>query len=152
MRTAKRCLRTSNATSRFYVKYNSNGDLDYIAPVGGEVAKCCEIWMCDLHNDGSVQSGLRPVFILSNNKNNQHSTVLNVIPLTTKINKRNLPCHVVLENYSTYGLIAKSTLMVEQTMTINKSNLRYKIGSISDDETILKICSAMKSQFPILNT
>lgn len=152
MRTAKRCYKTSGATSRFYMQYNSNGDLDYIAPVGGiETAKCCEIWMCDLHNSGSVQSGLRPVFILSNNKNNEHSTVLNVIPMTTKINKRNLPCHVVLENYEEYGLMARSTIMVEQTMAINKSDLRFKIGAIMDKDTILKICAAMKAQFPILN-
>lgn len=152
MRTARRCYKTSGATSRFYVRYNSDGNLDYIAPIGGiETAKCCEIWMCELHNSGNVQSGLRPVFILSNNKNNEHSPVLNVIPMTTKINKRNLPCHVVLENYKDYGLAACSTIMVEQTMSINKSDLRFKIGAISDRDTIARIISAMKVQFPILN-
>ena len=48
-----------------------------------------EIWMCNLTNkDGSVQSGYRPVFILSNDKNNTYSTTLNVIPITSKMNKR----------------------------------------------------------------
>ncbi len=152
VRTARRCYRTSSATSRFYMQYDSCGDLNYIAPINDiEIAKCRDIWMCELPiTSGSVQGGLRPVFILSNDKNNEHSTVLNVMPLTTKNNKKNLPCHVVLENYADYGLIAKSTILVEQTMTICKSNLRYKIGAINDDETILKICNAMRAQFPIL--
>lgn len=36
-----------------------------------------EIWMCNIYNqDGSIQSGYRAAFILSNDKNNTHSTTL----------------------------------------------------------------------------
>ena len=50
---------------------------------------CGEIWMCNLiTKDGSIQSGYRPVFILSNDKNNTYSTTLNIIPITSKMNKK----------------------------------------------------------------
>lgn len=56
-----------------------------------------EVWMCHLTDKGgSVQSGYRPVFILSNNQNNTYSSTLNVIPITSKMNKRKLPVHVEL--------------------------------------------------------
>ena len=80
---------------------------------------CGEIWMCYLTSkDGSVQSGYRPVFILSNDKNNTYSTTLNIIPLTSKMNKRKLPVHVELWSYQQYGLKTPSTLLVEQITTI----------------------------------
>ena len=45
-----------------------------------------EIWMADLGDrGGSVQSGRRPVLIVSNDKNNVYSSVVNVMPMTTKI-------------------------------------------------------------------
>ena len=151
VRVAQRCCRTSNVTSRFYVR-KANGKLDYIAPPTSDIVKCGEIWMCELpENSGSVQSGLRPVLVISNDKNNEHSPILNIIPMTTKINKRNLPCHVVLEDFKQYGLLETTTIMVEQTTSINKSCLRFKIGKIDDAETLIRICVAMKIQFPMLN-
>ena len=99
---------------------------------------------------GSIQSGHRPVFILSNNKNNKCSTVLNVIPMTTKMNKRNLPCHVEIWDYKRYGLNAPSTLMVEQITTIEKESLRYYMGEVADVDILTRIYRAMKSQFPVL--
>lgn len=57
--------------------------------------KFLEIWMADLGDkNGSIQCGRRPVLIVSNDKNNRYSTTVNVMPMTTKMNKRNLPCHV----------------------------------------------------------
>ena len=59
-----------------------------------------EIWMCHLNSkDGSVQNGYRPVLILSNNKNNTYSTTLNVVPITSKMNKRKLLIHIELRNH-----------------------------------------------------
>ncbi len=72
-----------------------------------------EVWMCHLTDrGGSVQSGYRPVFILSNNQNNTYSSTLNVIPITSKMNKRKLPVHVELWNYAIFGLKTPSTMMV----------------------------------------
>lgn len=73
-----------------------------------------EIWMCDLGQEGgSVQHGSRPVLIISNNVNNAHSTVVNVVPLTSRIDRKPFPMHVFLGDPSLYGLRRPSTLLVE---------------------------------------
>ena len=76
---------------------------------------------------------------------------MNVIPMTTKMNKRNLPCHVEIWDYEKYGLTAPSTIMVEQITTIQKENLRYYMGSISDLDMLMRIFRAMQAQFPMLS-
>lgn len=113
--------------------------------------KCGEIWMCHLVNkDGSVQAGYRPVFILSNDINNAHSPTLNIIPLTTKMNKRHLPVHVEIWNYEEYGLKAPSTLMIEQTTTIPIQYLEMRIGYIDNRQILMGIWKAITIQFPIM--
>lgn len=112
---------------------------------------CGEIWMCNLTTkDGSIQSGYRPVFILSNDKNNTYSTTLNIIPITSKMNKRRLPVHVELWNYQRYGLKTPSTMLIEQIMTISLENLDRCVGKVSDSETLGNISRAMAIQFPVL--
>lgn len=112
--------------------------------------KCGEIWMCNLASkDGSVQGGYRPVFILSNDKNNSHSSTLNIIPLTSKMNKRNLPIHVELWDYWEYGLKMPSTMMIEQITTVSALNLDVCIGLINNKRVLEDILKAMSIQFPI---
>ena len=113
--------------------------------------KFLEIWMADLgERSGSLQSGRRPVLIVSNDKNNRYSSVLNVIPMTTKMNKRNLPCHVEIHDYERFGLNAPSTIMVEQLTVVDKKDLMFRIGKINDDRILMEICDAMAVQFPVL--
>ena len=113
--------------------------------------KCGEIWMCNLTTkEGSIQSGYRPVFILSNNKNNTYSPTLNIIPITSKMNKRKLPVHVELWKYQEYGLKTPSTLLIEQIMTVPVDFLDICIGEISDSKILNNICKAMEIQFPIM--
>lgn len=107
--------------------------------------------MCELvSKDGSIQNGYRPVFILSNNKNNTYAPTLNVIPLTTKMNKRRLPIHVELWDYEHYGLKKPSTLLIEQITTIPMANLDKCIGSIDDRDILESIVEATNIQFPIM--
>ena len=96
--------------------------------------KCGEIWMCNL----------------SNNKNNTYSPTLNVIPITSKMNKRRLPIHVELKNHQQYGLRVPSTMLVEQIMTIPINCLDKCIGEIVDNETLNDIRRAIGIQFPIV--
>lgn len=115
--------------------------------------RCGEIWMCNLANkDGSIQSGYRPVFILSNDKNNTYSTTLNIIPITSKMNKRRLPVHVELWSYRRYGLKSPSTMLIEQIMTISVDNLDRRIGMVDDNETLCDIGRAISIQFPVIAT
>lgn len=112
---------------------------------------CGEIWMCHLaEKNGSVQGGYRPVFVLSNDKNNTYSPTLNIIPITSKMNKRALPVHVELWHYKKYGLKEPSTMMIEQIMTVNSDCLDRKVGRVSDNKTLMDIKRAMSIQFPVL--
>lgn len=112
-----------------------------------------EIWMCNLVNsDGSIRSGYRPVFILSNDMNNTYSTTLNIIPITSKMNKRKLPVHVELWSYQKYGLKTPSTMPVEQVMTISIEHLDRCIGAVNDNKTLADISRAMAIQFPVLSS
>lgn len=109
-----------------------------------------EIWMCNLPSkSGSVQCGMRPVLIMSNNINNTHSTVINVIPISSKI-KRPLPIHVMLQDYHRYGLTMRSVLLVEQITTIPIDTLQYRMGVIDDPDVFQMIGNAMMIQFPCL--
>jgi len=108
-----------------------------------------EIWMARLNENGNVQGGYRPVFIVSNDLNNTHSPTVNIIPITSRGNKRNLPIHVSLENYIDYGLTLPSTMLVEQIATVNVTSLEKKLGTVADAPTLLQIKNAMNIQFPV---
>lgn len=113
--------------------------------------KCGEIWMCNLSGkDGSIQSGYRPVFILSNDRNNTYSETINIIPITSRMNKRKLPVHVELWDYQKYGLKMPSTMMVEQTTTVALDSLDRYIGKILDKNVLGDIGRAMRIQFPVI--
>ena len=116
-----------------------------------ERPRCNEIWMCRLNKqDGSIQSGYRPVFVLSNDLNNTYSTTLNIIPITSKQTKKKLPVHVSLQSYKNYGLSVPSTMLVEQIMTVTMDKMERKIGSVSDDETLRRVSDAIAIQFPVM--
>ena len=52
----------------------------------------------------SVQGGVRPVIVVSNNKANTYSSVITVVPLTSRIyKKRYLPTHVFISKYDMTG-------------------------------------------------
>lgn len=111
---------------------------------------CCsrgDIYIVDLkvYEGSSIQGGLRPVVVLSNDKNNAHSTVVTIIPLTSKIKRTFLPTHVTITGC---GLRKESQAQAEQIRTINKSDLSDKnyIGHISDMTVMDSIVSAVVCQ------
>ena len=55
-----------------------------------------EIWFAELgnHYGSSVQSGSRPVLVMSNDVANHYSSTLTVIPMTTVMKKLELPTHI----------------------------------------------------------
>ena len=107
--------------------------------------------MCNLADGGgSVQRGYRPVLVLSNDKNNTFSRTLNVIPLSSRVYKNNLPIHVSLWNYQRYGLNRPSVLLIEQITTIQSNSLDVRLGVIDDKETLAQIRRAIEIQFPIV--
>ena len=85
-----------------------------------------DIWWVDLGLDekdisGHLQAGKRPCLIISNDKNNEYSPTVNVIPLSCKI--KPLPVHprIYLHN-------RLSIFLCEQIRTISKSQIMEYYG------------------------
>lgn len=99
-----------------------------------------------IHPGSSVQSGIRPCVILSNNMSNKNSSILNIFPLT--LQKKECPVHVVLDKNDIKGYLKKeSDFLGEQPMTISKSQVKRKIGHIPEkSDTMKKIMDAVMLQ------
>lgn len=80
------------------------------------------------------QSGIRPAVVVSNNKANQKSPVITVVPLTARIwKKKYLPTHVQIPLKRSSGLDKPSMALAEQVETLDKECLGEKIGEIKDN-------------------
>lgn len=98
------------------------------------------------HKGLSVQSGIRPCVILSNNMSNQYSTILNVFPMTTQI--KECPVHVIVGKTDVNGYLKESSCFLgEQPVTIGKSQVLRKVGHISEEsDTMKRIAEAIMLQ------
>ena len=84
-----------------------------------------DIIIADLgQHETSVQSGIRPCVVMSNNMANKHSPVITVVPLTSKIRKKQyLPTHVFLNGYRNTGLDRHSLALCEQITSVAYSDI-----------------------------
>ena len=90
-----------------------------------------DVYYADLgKKNGSVQGGIRPVLIFSNDIGNQNGPVVSVIPLTSKIKKLWMPVHVFLSH--DVGLPKDSVAICEQQLTIDKNAIGRYICHIND--------------------
>ena len=79
----------------------------------------------------SVQGGVRPVIVVSNNKANTYSSVITVVPLTSRIyKKRYLPTHVFISKYDMTGIRKGSLALAEQVMSISTPFSQIHLASI----------------------
>lgn len=69
---------------------------------------------------GSVQGGLRPAIIVSNDFGNKYSTTLIVVPTTSK-EKTKIPTHFYIQ------LGVRTTVLCEQIQSISKEQVRFLI-------------------------
>ncbi len=93
------------------------------------------------------QRGVRPAVIVSNNRNNESSPVVTVVPLTSKIKKkRHLPTHVQIHKKYSGGLSRDSMALAEQLETVDKSCLKEKIGKITNDVVMEALTVAVMIQ------
>ena len=81
----------------------------------------------------SVQGGIRPVVIVSNDKGNKFSPVLIVVPLTSRT-KRSLPTHYQVTPTLTNGLKNDSTALCEQILTVGKESIRAIMGKLDNQD------------------
>ena len=110
-----------------------------------------DIWFANLgtHPNSSVQSGIRPVIILSNDMGNAHADTVNIIPMTRHLKKPELPCHTHLFPDSISDLhqhLDPSMILAEQLTTVSKHALRSYAGHISDADAMNRIETAVIAQ------
>jgi len=108
------------------------------------------IW-AELKNSGrSVQSGIRPCIVISNDIGNKHSPVYTVIPGTTKDKREDFPVHALIKPAQVKGKLYKDTVfMGEQICTIGKDQIVDIAGIIKDEEIINQIDSIIRREFAL---
>ena len=85
-------------------------------------------WASNDNAKGSEQKGYRPYLIVSNNLNNNYSSLLTVVPITTQ-HKKDLPTHkTVMIND------VQCTALCEQITCVEKSDMIKYIRSLTKDE------------------
>ena len=100
---------------------------------------------------GSIQGGMRPVVVVSNNMANKHSSVITIVPLSSQISKkRNLPTHVFVSAYRSQGLDQHSIALCEQVTAIDYARIIENIGKV-DPETLARITEAVQVQIGVFD-
>lgn len=79
-------------------------------------------------NIGSEQDAGRPAIVVSNNKNNENSEVIEVVYLTTQA-KTELPTHVTIRSSKRV-----STALCEQINSISVERIGDYVGEITEEE------------------
>lgn len=113
------------------------------------VCKRGDIYMARLRADedgGSLQEGVRPILVISNDKCNEHNPVITIVPLTSRLRKNPLPTHVLIKEC---GLVKPSIALAEQIMTLNKSRLGKRMGSIRATVYQTRVDRAIKVQLNV---
>lgn len=97
--------------------------------------------------DGSsIQSGLRPVIIVSNDYACKYSPTIQYVPVTTRVKKCRLPVQIPLNS----NIFPKrSVALVEQQGIIDKSMLREYIGYLPYSD-LKHIDRAIMTQFDLV--
>ena len=117
------------------------------------IPKQYEVWFAELgdYSGTSVQSGTRPVMVISNDVANRNSPVITVIPLSSKLKKLELPVHIVLTEGDCEMLrdehLEDSILLVEQITTIDKMVLCSRLCRVTSAKKKQEIEAAVKKQF-----
>ena len=90
------------------------------------------IVMVDLpKGNNSVQGGVRPAVVISNDRGNKFSPVLIVVPLTSRV-KKFMPTHHTIEPSMLNGLSKTSIALAEQIITVGKDMVRNIVGTLEE--------------------
>ena len=108
-----------------------------------------DIWFADLPTTpGShVQSGMRPVIVVSNDTANRYSPLISIVPLTSALKRADIPTHTVIHSRF---LRCPSMALCEQIMTIDKTQLKDRIGAVECLHERLAIRHCMQVQLGLV--
>ncbi len=79
---------------------------------------------------GSEQGGIRPVLIIQNDNSNKFSPTTIIAPITSKIYTKEFPQNVEIEPRDS-KLKIKSTILLNQIRTIDKSRIKKRISNLN---------------------
>ena len=104
-----------------------------------------------------VQSGRRPILVISNDLNNRYGTILTVIPFTGSPKRLDMPTHVVVvpsdvRNGYQPSEIYSSTLLCEQVTVLDKTRLVGYVGTVVNPKLIAQVETALLTQVGISQT
>lgn len=112
-------------------------------PVMGLMMKRGDIYFADLNPTiGSEIQKVRPVLIVSNNANNNASSTITIIPITSNT-KKVYPFEVLLDPMNT-GLKKPSKAQCHQIRTISKLRIQSERIGKANTEIISHIAIALK--------
>lgn len=102
----------------------------------------------------SVQSGTRPVLVISNDLNNRFGTVITIIPFTGAPKRLDMPTHVAVtpsdvRNGYQPSEIYESTLLAEQITALDKARLVSYVGTVVNPTLMSQIEAALLTQIGI---
>ena len=126
--------------------------------VTGPLPRRYEIWFANLgdHYGTSVQSGNRPVLVISNDVGNKYSRTVTVIPMTTKLKRMDMPTHIILTEEDCCMFrpqtLQDSVLLAEQITTIAKSALCGRLCRVISKERKQEIEQAVAAQLDMQRT
>lgn len=91
------------------------------------------------HPKSSVQSGIRPCVVVSNNIGNKNAKILSVCPCTGRIMKKHIPTHIELRAEEVSGYYNNnSILLVEQITVISVTKVISLVGHIHTDSELME--------------
>lgn len=79
------------------------------------------------------QGGIRPAYVISNDKCNENSPVITVIPMTSRHKKMHLPTHISISKDEAEGLERDSVVLVEQIISIDKKDIKQVVGFVKSN-------------------
>ncbi len=98
---------------------------------------------------GAEQQGTRPALIIQNDRGNASSNYPLTIVASMSRTERELPLHVRITPSAENGLTDYTDVKCEQVMTIEKSRLLRRRGSISNEE-LTRVDNALKLSLNLL--
>ena len=130
-------------------KLNYKGDVATVLTNTHIKPRRLDVYWVDLgQGHGSIQGGLRPCVVTTNDMANKFSPVIQVAPITSSMTKKKLPTHVNVKQGEA-GLSKDSVILLEQNMPVNKTQIRSYIGTITDREVVRQINMAIKIQIGV---
>ncbi len=91
------------------------------------------VWVEFRSGNGHVQRGRRPCVVVSTDRVNRYASIINVIPGTTKLERKDNPVHLTVKKNDMSGFMGKDTLfLTEQITAVDIDQVLSKTGHLKE--------------------